>query len=185
MSFRVKDYFYKKAKKENYLARSVYKLEEIDKKFKIFKLGDRVLDLGYYPGSWMQYASRAVGKKGCVIGVDLQPVNRKLLQLENVKIYQKGIHEVSELESIQEESRFDVILSDMAPQTTGIKTVDQARSLELVERVFGILPVFLQRGGSVVAKIFDGQEVSEQLRKASDVFDSMRRMRPHSTPFIE
>jgi 23S rRNA (uridine2552-2'-O)-methyltransferase len=78
MTFKVKDHFYKKAKEENYLARSIYKLEEIDDKYKVIKVGDNVLDLGYYPGSWIQYTAKKIGPNGKVIGIDIKPVNNKL-----------------------------------------------------------------------------------------------------------
>ena len=87
MSFKVKDHFYKKAKQDKFLARSIYKLEEIDKKNKILKQGDRILDLGYYPGSWVQYSSKKVGEKGVVIGIDIQPINKKLSHLKNVTLF--------------------------------------------------------------------------------------------------
>ena len=78
MSFKVKDHYFNKAKKENFLARSVYKLEEIDNKYKIFQKGDRVVDLGYHPGSWTQYTARTVGEEGSVVGIDIKPINKKL-----------------------------------------------------------------------------------------------------------
>ena len=129
MSFKVKDHYYNKAKKDKFLARSIYKLEEIDKKHKVIKKADKVLDLGYYPGSWVQYTSGKVGELGKVIGIDIQPVNKKLSSLKNVSLFEKDIFEVSSLEDIGLKEPFDVVLSDMAPKTTGIKRVDQDRSL--------------------------------------------------------
>ena len=148
MSFKVKDHYYNKAKKDKFLARSIYKLEEIDKKHKVIKKADKVLDLGYYPGSWIQYTSIKVGEKGNVIGIDIQPVNKKLSSLKNVSLFEKDIFEVSSLEDIGLKEPFDVVLSDMAPKTTGIKRVDQDRSLALVENVFESLSIFLKKGGT-------------------------------------
>ena len=181
MPFKVKDHFYKKAKKENYLARSVYKLEEINKKFKILKRGSKVLDLGYYPGSWVQYASQIVGEQGLVVGVDLQPVNKELLELKNVQIYQKDINEISSLNDFQITGPFDIVLADLAPKTTGIKLTDQANSLALLEQVFKILPLFLRPNGYVVAKIFDSPEAQLCLRGIKNSFESLKRVRPKST----
>ena len=82
MNFKLKDHFHQKAKKEHYLARSVYKLKEIDKRFRILKHGDTVLDLGYHPGSWVQYCSKKVGAEGKIIGIDLKKANPSLSQTE-------------------------------------------------------------------------------------------------------
>ena len=96
MSFKVKDHYFKKAKKENFYARSVYKLEEIDQKFKILKTGNYVLDLGYHPGSWIQYSSKVVGKVGTVVGIDIRRLNESLKRLENVEVYEKDAFTVME-----------------------------------------------------------------------------------------
>ena len=153
MTFKPKDHYFKKAKKENYLARSVYKLEEIDKKEKLFKKGDHVIDLGYHPGSWTQYAATAVGENGLVIGIDIKPVNKKILNQKNIRLLEKDVFDVSAIEEVGGERIFDVLLSDMAPNTTGIKSVDQDRSLNLVEKVFELLPLFLKPGGNMIIKV--------------------------------
>ena len=184
MPFKVKDHFYKQAKKQKYFARSVYKLEEINKKFKVLNEGGRVLDLGYHPGSWIQYASQIVGERGVVVGVDLRPVHKQLLFRANVKLYQKDIHELCSLADIGEGQKFDTMLSDMAPKTTGIKTVDQAQSLELVEQAFKILPAFLQKGGNFVFKLFESSEAHAFLRGIGKEFSSFHRIRPQSTRSI-
>ena len=97
MKFKVKDHYFKKAKKENFLARSVYKLEEIDAKHRVLKKGDKVLDLGYYPGSWIQYSAQKVGESGKIVGVDIQEINPKLNLLNNVKLFQKSIFDIKSL----------------------------------------------------------------------------------------
>ncbi len=88
MSFKVQDYYFKKAKEDNYLARSAYKLEEIDNKYKILSAGDRVLDLGYHPGSWTQYTSKVIGEEGIVVGCDIKPVNKQLVHQKNLKLFE-------------------------------------------------------------------------------------------------
>lgn len=181
MSFKVKDHYYNKAKKDKFLARSVYKLEEIDKKNKIIKAGDRVLDLGYYPGSWIQYTSNKVGEKGVVVGIDIQPVNKKLSSLKNVTLFENDIFEINNLEDIGLESPFDVVLSDMAPKTTGIKGVDQDRSLALVENVFESLPIFLRKGGNFIIKVFDSQDAQNFLKSRKGLFKSFTYLKPKST----
>jgi 23S rRNA (uridine2552-2'-O)-methyltransferase len=178
MGFKVKDHYFNKAKKEQYLARSVYKLEEIDKKFKVLKKKDLVLDLGYYPGSWVQYAHK-IAKS--VIGVDIKEVNKKILNLNNVTLFQKDAFEIEDISELGVDSMFDVILSDMAPDTTGIKSVDQDRSLALVEKVFGVLPTFLKKGGNLVIKVFDGNDAQIFLKSNKKLFETFNYFRPKST----
>jgi 23S rRNA (uridine2552-2'-O)-methyltransferase len=127
------------------LARSIYKLEEIDRKYKILSPGDFVFDLGYHPGSWTQYCSRVVGDDGLVIGIDIKEVNPKLQNLKNVSIFKKDVNDIKSLNEIGANKQFDVLVSDMAPNTTGIKSVDQDRSLNLVEMVFTICLNFLRK----------------------------------------
>ena len=181
MSFKVKDHFYKKAKQDKFLARSIYKLEEIDKKNKILKQGDRILDLGYYPGSWIQYSSKKVGEKGMVVGIDIQPINQKLSHLNNVTLFEKDIFEIKTLQDLEIGECFDVVLSDMAPKTTGIKSVDQDRSLALVENVFEHLHIFLKEGGNFIIKVFDSHGAQEFLKSKRGSFKSFSFLKPKST----
>jgi len=178
MGFKVKDHYFNKAKKEQFLARSVYKLEEIDNKFKIFKKNDQVLDLGYYPGSWIQYTHKKVKS---VVGVDIKEVNKKLLNLKGVTLLKKDAFEIEDIADLGVETLFDVILSDMAPDTTGIKSVDQDRSLALVEKVFGVMPTFLKKGGNLVIKVFDGNDAQMFLKSNKNIFESFNYFRPKST----
>jgi 23S rRNA (uridine2552-2'-O)-methyltransferase len=180
-NFKVKDHFYNKAKSENYLARSIYKLEEIDEKYKVLRPGNQVVDLGYYPGSWIQYTSKAIGENGRVIGIDIQEVNKKLTGIKNVRVYQKDIFDIHDLGQLDMNEAFDVVLSDMAPSTTGIKSVDQARSLNLVESVFGLLPRFLKPGGNFVIKVFDSQLAQNYLKDQKKLFSEYHYLKPKST----
>ena len=164
MSFKVKDHYYKKAKKENFVARSIYKLEEIDNKYKVIKRGDVVLDLGYYPGSWTQYTSKRIGDSGKLIGIDIQPINKKITGLQNTTLFEKDVNDVNEVSDLGVDDKFDVVISDMAPKTTGIKDVDQARSLQLVEWVFHLLPKFLKENGNFVIKVFDSNDAQNFLK---------------------
>lgn len=181
MNFKVKDYYFNKAKKENFLARSIYKLEEINNKFKVLKEGNNVVDLGYYPGSWIQYTSSVIGPKGKVVGIDIKPVNKKLLSGKNIKLLEKSIFDVESVQDLEEENLFDVLLSDMAPNTTGIKSVDQARSLELIEKIFWVLPVFLKKNGNLVIKIFDSNDAQMFLKKNKKLFKEFHLLKPKST----
>ena len=181
MSFKVKDHYYKKAKTENFLARSIYKLEEIDIKYRILREKDKVLDLGYYPGSWIQYTSNKVGAEGLVVGIDIQPVNLKLQNLSNVSVFEKDINDIKNIEELGVQEKFDVVLSDMAPSTTGIKSVDQARSLNLIEMIFYHLPNFLKQNGNLVIKVFDSNDAQNYLKTKKNEFKSFNYLKPKST----
>ncbi|MBT7608503.1 MAG: RlmE family RNA methyltransferase [Bacteriovoracaceae bacterium] len=181
MNFKVKDHYFEKAKKDNYLARSIYKLEEINQKFHILHKNDFVLDLGYHPGSWIQYASKLIGPKGSAIGIDLKPVNKKLVSIKNITLFEKDVFDVFDAEELGASQKFDTILSDMAPNTTGIKSVDQARSLALVEKVCELLPTFLKQEGNFVIKIFDSNEAQQFIRTIQSSFKSLKKLKPKST----
>ena len=181
MTFKVKDHFFHKAKKENFLARSVYKLEEIDERFKILKKNDQVIDLGYHPGSWIQYTSQKIGSQGLVIGADVRDINTKLQNLKNVRVFQKDVLTIESMEELGVSDQFDVVLSDMAPNTTGVQSVDQARSLNLVEMVFTLLPRFLKVGGHVVVKVFESNDAQLFLKEQKKHFSEFHYLRPKST----
>lgn len=179
-NFKVKDHFFHKAKKENFLARSVYKLEEIDERFKILSKGDQVIDLGYHPGSWIQYTSEKIGKDGLVVGSDIKEINNKLLNLSNVRLFQKDVFSIENMAELGISDQFDVVLSDMAPNTTGIQSVDQIRSLNLVEMVFSLLPRFLKPGGNLVIKVFESNDAQVFLKTKRKNFLEFHNLRPKS-----
>lgn len=180
-NFKVKDHYFNKAKSENFLARSVYKLEEIDEKYKILKPGMQVVDFGYHPGSWIQYVSRVIGDNGTVVGIDIRELNKQLTGIKNVRVYQKDIFDIHDLGQLGVDGPFDVVLSDMAPNTTGIKSLDQDRSLNLVESVFGLLPRFLKPGGNFVIKVFDSQFAQNYLKEQKGLFNEFHFLKPKST----
>lgn len=183
-NFKVKDHYFNKAKNENFLARSVYKLEEIDEKYKILGPGMQVVDFGYHPGSWIQYTSRVIGDQGLVVGIDIRPLNKKLAGIKNVRVYEKDIFDIHDLGQLGVEGQFDAVLSDMAPNTTGIKSLDQDRSLNLVESVFGLLPKFLRPGGNFVIKVFDSQHAQNFLKEQKNLFKEFHYLKPKSTRSI-
>ena len=181
MTFKVKDHYFEKAKKDNYLARSIYKLEEINDKYKVLNKNDFVLDLGYHPGSWMQYTSKVIGPDGSAIGIDLKPVNKKLVSIKNIVLFEKDVFDVHDAAELGATHKFDTILSDMAPNTTGIKSVDQARSLALVEKVIELLPTFLKQDGNFVIKIFDSNEAQQFIKTIQSEFKTLKKLKPKST----
>ncbi len=180
MTFKVKDHYFHKAKKENFLARSVYKLEEIDQRFKILNRKDKVMDMGYHPGSWIQYTSERVGPEGIVVGTDIKEINTQLLKIQNVRLFQKDVLNIADLSELGVADQFDVVLSDMAPNTTGIKSVDQDRSLILVEMVFSLLPKFLKPGGNLVVKVFESHSAQVFLKENKKHFGEFHYLRPKS-----
>lgn len=181
MTFKVKDHYFNKAKKENFLARSIYKLEEIDQRYKVIKKGESVLDLGYHPGSWIQYTSQKVGEAGKIIGIDIKEINTRLTHLPNVSLFQKDIFDVHNLSDLGVEKAFNTVLSDMAPNTTGIKSLDQDRSLNLIEAIFTLLPKFLSYNGNTVMKVFDSHSAQVFLKEQKKLFSEFHYLKPKST----
>jgi len=181
LTFKVKDHYYKKAKDNNFYARSVFKLEEIDKKFSVFQKNDRVLDLGYFPGSWIQYTLTRIGENGIICGIDIQEINNKLLHHKNIILLKKSVDEINSIQDLGYERTFDVVLSDMAPSTTGIKSVDQIRSMDLVEKVFSLLPYLLKPQGKMVVKVFDSNDAQVFLKEQKRLFNKLHYFRPKST----
>src|SRR5437867_12303573 len=116
-----RDRFHQKAKREGFLARAVYKLEEIDERFDLFAPGQRVLDLGCAPGSWLQYARTKVGDKGVLVGLDRAPLRA---EVAGARIVVGDVMSIDVAELRGDLPGFDVVLSDMAPDTTGIRSMD-------------------------------------------------------------
>ncbi len=181
MTYNPRDHYFKKAKQENFAARSVFKLEEIDKKFKLFKPGQMVLDLGASPGSWSQYSSKMVGDKGRVLGVDLSPVT---VNMKNAVFIQADLRDLN-LEEIFKEHGFvppfDLVLSDMAPKTTGIRMTDQARSMELCELALDISRRFLKKDGHFVCKLFHSDDFTKLRDEIKKSFQKFEAVKPDST----
>lgn len=159
------DKWARKAAAEGFRARSVYKLMELDERFGLLKPGQIVLDLGAAPGSWLQYASQKVGPKGKVIGIDLTPIAEVA---PNVKTFTQDMTDLSAVEQIlgnEGIKRVDLVLSDLAPNTSGVRDVDQWRSIELSQAVLRIAENFLKRGGKCVIKVLRGADFDEFLRE--------------------
>jgi 23S rRNA (uridine2552-2'-O)-methyltransferase len=170
------DHYSQQAKKERFPARSVYKLEEIQKKHRLIKKGDTVLDLGCAPGSWLLYAAKLTGPKGRVIGVDLKPVTIQVSS--HIKIITADVFALN-IESLGKD--FNMVLSDMAPATTGHKAVDAARSYNLCETALKIAQSILLPGGSFVCKIFQGPDFNLFLDAARAGFKGLKIFKPQSS----
>lgn len=181
MAYNPKDHYFKKAKEQNFAARSVFKIEEIDQKLKIIKPGMKVLDLGASPGSWSQYASKKIGPKGKVLGVDLSPVTVKLDNAIFIQADLRDLNLQDEFAKSGFEVPVDLVMSDMAPKTTGIRNTDQARSLELCELALDVAQKFLRPGGHFICKLFHSEDfrlLKERIKKEYQKFDAIK---PDST----
>jgi 23S rRNA (uridine2552-2'-O)-methyltransferase len=180
---KVQDHYFKKAQKENYPARSVYKLEEAQEKFQFMKSGDTILDLGCLPGSWSIYAARIAGPKGLVVGVDLQE-GKKVSIAKAAEIIWLCDDIMSDditgkLQDIRKSYR--VLLSDMAPQTTGSKWVDQQQSLNLARRVVELTVELLEKDGNLYVKVFEGEDFKPFVDSVRKTFKTVKIIKPKSS----
>jgi len=176
-----RDHYFKKAKQENYPARSVYKLQEIEKQSRLLVPGAVVLDLGACPGSWSLYAAERVGPTGRVLAIDLNPAGTAFPGQVTYLIGDMLDPGPEILSAFAAQGPFDVVLSDMAPQTTGIKFTDQARSLELAEAALAVARQRLKPGGAFVVKIFQGPDAPAYLAGLRTLFASVRIAKPKSS----
>ncbi|MEF2145626.1 MAG: RlmE family RNA methyltransferase [Desulfovibrionaceae bacterium] len=178
---KYQDHYFKKAKQENYPARSVYKLQEIEKRFSLFARGQKVLDLGAAPGSWTLFAAKKVGPEGRVVGVDLQSTETEFPA--NVSFYHGDAFSTEGPFAERRDSLapFDLIISDMAPKTTGVKFADQARSLELCEMARDLIPGLLKPGGHFVTKIFEGPDMKAYTDSLRPLFGKVKTFKPKSS----
>jgi 23S rRNA (uridine2552-2'-O)-methyltransferase len=177
------DYYFKKAKKDNYPARSVYKLEEAQLKYKFLKSGQRVLDLGCHPGSWSLYAASILGEKGVVVAADLQRTEIPV-QKPNAEIHWLCYDVYSEefVDYLRHHwPGFHVVLSDMAPRTTGSQFADHQQSLRLVRRVLELSSLFLHENGTLYCKVFQGADFPEFLQECKPLFATVKVVKPKSS----
>jgi 23S rRNA (uridine2552-2'-O)-methyltransferase len=178
---KIQDYYFKKAKQENYPARSVYKLQEIQKQCSLLGPGQTVLDLGAAPGSWTLFAAEKVGLLGRVLAVDINPPAVSFpSQVTFVEddAFSPGPELMA---ALADHAPFDVVVSDMAPKTTGIKFADQANSLELCQRALEMARAFLKPGGRFVAKIFQGPDVKAFEGDMRASFATVKAIKPKSS----
>jgi 23S rRNA (uridine2552-2'-O)-methyltransferase len=175
---RPQDHFGHRARKEGYPARSVYKLQEIDRRLRIFRPGQRVLDLGAAPGSWSLFAAERVGSQGHVIGIDRQPI--AIAAPPNVRFVQLDL-ETAEPDALAELGTFDVVLSDMAPRTSGQRQRDQFLSFELYLRALTTAERVLAPGGYFVGKIFQGAEFPEARAATARWLQNVRILKPDAS----
>lgn len=175
------DTWSRKAAKEGFRARSVYKLQELDERFHLLRSGQTVLDIAAAPGSWLQYVSKRIGPKGLAIGFDLTPIQPIA---ENVRTFQQDItksEEVDALLTAEHLPPIDLVLSDIAPSTSGIRDVDQWRSIELNQAVLAIAQRWLKSGGACVLKVFRGADFDAFLRDVKAEWSDVKMMSPRAS----
>ncbi len=172
------DRYFKQAKREGYLARSAYKLMEIDDRRRIIPRAGKVLDLGCAPGSWLQVLSERIGDKGRVVGIDVKRVTEPMP--ETVRTITGDFTAIDPAELIGEDGAlFDAVFSDMAPDTSGHG--DDFLSARLCQAIVDRLPVLLRKGGSCVMKVLEGGGTPELIKRCKGCFVEAKPYKPDAT----
>jgi len=181
MAYNRKDHFYRKAKREGKASRAIYKLSELQNRFKLIDRGGIALDLGCAPGGWLQELSEIVGKSGRVIGIDFLPV--KISLSKNVVVIEGDLNDEESIKRIEDEANglVDAVLSDMSPNISGIAFADAYRSYELSMLAFEICEKSLREGGNFVTKIFPGEEFTEYIKLLKKNFKKVSTVTPAAT----
>lgn len=181
MSYRPHDGYFRRAKREGYRSRAAYKLEEINRRFRLIRPGAAVVDLGAAPGGWLQVAAELVGPRGRVLGFDVQQIQP--LSGGNVRACELDVLAEDAAARIGEllDGPADCVLSDMAPRLSGIRDADRRRALELVRKAFDIARAILKPGGGFLFKTFTGTEVDDLVKEMSVRFQTVRRVRSGAT----
>ncbi len=203
MARELHDHYFREAKREGYLSRAAYKLIEIDKRKELLQRGDRVLDCGAAPGSWLQVVSKRIGPRGIVVGIDRRPIDH-VFELDNVRCVQADLEEVEAerlLSYLADDKRpgpssaagaagssgpasgerFDVVLSDMAPDTSGDHTADHFASARLCHAVLDRCGSLLGEGGHVAMKVFEGESYAELLDRCRSLFGKVKGFVPKAS----
>lgn len=180
MAYDRKDGYWKKAKREGYRSRASYKLIQLNKKFNLIKKNDYVLDIGCAPGGWMQVAKNVVGANGYVLGVDTQQIPS--FDEDNIDFIAMNITGEQAIERIKEKvDLFDVVISDISPNITGIWDVDHFRSIELSGKAFDIARETLRPKGNFLVKVFQGELSREFFNRVKKEFGYVKSTSPQAS----
>jgi 23S rRNA (uridine2552-2'-O)-methyltransferase len=174
------DPFVQRAQRAGWRSRAVFKLEEIDRREKLLTAGVVCLDLGAAPGAWSQYAAARVGRRGQVVATDILPMP----QLSGVEFVQGDLRQAEVFEQVQARlprGQVDIVLSDMAPNLSGIDVTDQARSVELAELALEMAARVLKPGGDALIKVFQGAGFPELVRSARARFGHVKLVKPSAS----
>lgn len=178
---RKQEYYYKKAKTENYRSRATYKLSQTIEKYHFIRYGDVVVDLGAAPGGWIQSARKAAGKKGFVLGVDLKPIE------PFVQAYIRTIiGDMTDPEIVQQILSFlprkaDVVLSDMSPNISGVWEVDHARQIDLAMKALETALQIMRPGGNFFTKVFEGDLLNDYIKLVKQNFGEVKFVKPKAS----
>jgi len=175
---RKKDQFHRLARARGYRSRAAFKLQQIEKRYRPIKRGDLVLDLGAAPGGWLQAAHQIVGNNGYLLGVDKEPIAK--LPFENLKTLEADISDGKALSSILSSgpSKYDVVLSDLAPNVSGVWEVDHARQIDLARCALRIACNVLKPSGNFLVKVFQGSEINDFRNEIKTRFRVFRIVKP-------
>lgn len=181
MTYRPKDSYHRRARAAGYRARSAYKLIELADRFRLLRRGDHVVDLGAWPGGWLQVAVERIGADGRAVGVDVVPIDP--LPAANVDSMSGDVRDPAVLRAVRERlgRAADVVLSDLAPKLTGVAATDEARQSELGTAVLAALPDLLRPHGRLVMKVFMGPDQPALLARLQTLFDEVRTTRAEAT----
>jgi 23S rRNA (uridine2552-2'-O)-methyltransferase len=177
---RKKDHFYQLAQKNDLISRAYFKLEEIDKKHQIIKKSSKVLDIGCCPGGWSQYVLNKRGNQS-VVGVDILPIEKKFN--DNFIFYNFDLNEFEKISEvfISKNYCFDVIISDIAPNTSGNQFLDQANSYNLSFLSFQFIKTFLKKGGFFLVKNFQGEDTEQLFKEIKFQFNKAMYVKPNAS----
>lgn len=177
-----KDPLHQRAKREGFRSRAAYKLQELQRAHRLIRRGDRVADLGCWPGGWLQVAADLVGREGRVVGVDLAPIDPPL-EHPNVFAFSADLVDPTVPQRLLEAlgGPADVLLSDAAPKLTGVRATDRAREESLLEAIEALVPQLLRSGGNLLVKVMDGPEADAIVKRLRAQFDKAKTERPDAT----
>jgi 23S rRNA (uridine2552-2'-O)-methyltransferase len=182
-TYQRKDHFHQRAKREGFRTRAAYKLVEIQQAQGLLRPGDRVVDLGCWPGSWMQVAAAEVGPRGQVVGVDLQAMDPPL-NIANTIALCGDLGDPAlrdEVLAALGGAPADVVLSDAAPKLTGVRPTDRAREEALLLAIEAVLPAVLRPGGTLLLKVLDGPEAQAAVERIRTRFATARTLKPRAS----
>lgn len=179
--YQRKDAFYRRAKATGYRSRAAFKLVQLAQRQRLFRPGDRVVDLGAWPGGWLQVAAQQVGPTGTVVGIDLQPL--AAFPERNVTTIVGDITDPMVQQMVAERcgAKADVLLSDLAPKLSGVRSRDEAQAQALAECVLDVAHRLLRPGGTLVIKLFTSTALEAYVQRLRDQFRTVRLTRPEAT----
>jgi 23S rRNA (uridine2552-2'-O)-methyltransferase len=178
---RKNEYYYKKAKEENYRSRATYKLVQANEKYGFIQRNDVVVDLGAAPGGWIQAARKMTGKHGFVLGVDLKPIEpftQEYIRTIVADLTEQGM--VNEILSFLPR-KADVVISDAAPNITGVWEVDHARQIDLAAKAMEIAQCILRPQGNFFVKLFEGELMNDFVQTVKATFETVKIVKPQAS----